>query len=397
MHENLEKGMNLLLNNFWITKDQNREDYYYLKSRSSKLKEFITKNLGSKLIIHDRFIKLEKIPARASSTVGIPNFQDPLDYVLLMLMLLYLEDKARGERFVISSITEYLKNTAITLEFNHIPDWTLTSARRSLLRVLDYLTSIHVLILNDRDKRSFEDTEEADALYEVTGLSNYVLPTFYQNIDELNTPDDFLKQEWLGQSEEKGDVRRFKVYRHLLYTPATPRYYWTLAEEDYFKKIHNAIKKEINDNLGLEVEITKNLALVYAGETITEKNYFPNTKKLSDIVLMVNKEVVEYAENNHLEFDEKECFRIPKKEFITILENIRERKRMYFSKEYLDLGLSKYVTNVVEYMKAFTFLQEEEECFTFFPTVYRFIGKTIEKKETNVEQISLIMEVEEND
>ena len=58
MNETLEKSMNLLLNNFWITKDFNKEEYYYLKQRSEKIKNFVTKNLGNKLIVHDRFIKL---------------------------------------------------------------------------------------------------------------------------------------------------------------------------------------------------------------------------------------------------------------------------------------------------------------------------------------------------
>lgn len=390
MNETIEKSMDLLLNHFWITKDQDKEDYYYIKSQSAKLKEFITKNLGSKLIIHDRFIKLEKIPAVPMKSMGIPTFIEQLDYILLMLMLLYLEDKARGERFMLSSITEYLKNTSITLELNHVPDWTLTSNRRSLVRVLNYLVGIHVLILNDKDKRSFEESEDADALYEVTGISNYVVPTFYQDMEELNTSEDFLKQEWFGQSEEKGDVRRYKVYRHLLYAPASPRYYWTSAEEDYFKKIYNAIKKEIRENLGFQVEITKNLAMVYAEETNIEKNYFPNTKKLSDIVLMVNQEIVNYANIHNVEYDEKECFTISKIEFTSVLEKVRNQKAGYFSKEYLDLNFSKYVQNVLDYMEAFQFVKEDTEEIIIFPTIYRFLGKTIEKQgKTVFEEMTL--------
>lgn len=397
MNETLRKSFELLLNNFWITKDFNREEYYYLKQRSKEIKEFVTKNLGNKLIVHDRFIKLEKIPSMPIEFGGIDYFTDVLDYVLMLLMLLYLEDKAKGERFMISGITDYLKNTAITLELSHIPDWTITSHRKSLLRVLNYLVEIHVLILNDQEKISFEEKEDADALYEVTGISNYVVPTFYQNIEELNKKEDFLSQEWLGQTEEKGDVRRYKVYRHLLYEPATPRAFWTPSEEDYLKKIHNGIKKEIQENLEYEVEITKNLAMIYAENTNVEKNYFPNNKKMSDVILLVNTAILKNVKEKNIQLDEQECFELPKKEFVKILETLREEKKEYFSKMILDLGIQKYVSEVVKTMTSYNFIMEKEETFLFFPTIYRFLGKTIEKKKEEENYTILRMEELDND
>jgi len=389
MNETLQKSFELLLNDFWITKEDNREDYYYLKQRSNEIKDFVTKNLGNKLIIHNRFIKLEKLPSIPLENGGIASFTDILDYVLMMILLLYLEDKARGERFMISGITDYLKNTAITLELNHIPDWTLAPHRKSLLRVLEYLVSIHVLILNDKEKVSFEEREDADALYEVTGISNYVVPVFLERIDTLETPQDFLSQEWMGQEEEKGDVRRFKIYRHLLYEPATPKYFWTDAESDYFKKIHNNIKREIRENLGYDVEITKNLAMIFAEETNIEKEYFPNNKNKSDIILLINREIINYKEEKNIELDEKECFKIPQKDFSEIVTKLREEKRAYFSKKILDLSATKYLEEIVETMKNYCFIKEEQEYFIVFPTVYRFLGKinNVDQKEEQEIQI----------
>ena len=62
----LEKEMNLLLNNFWITKDNDKESYYLLKKNQDKIRDFMHRTAGNKLIVHDRFIKLEKIPANSS-------------------------------------------------------------------------------------------------------------------------------------------------------------------------------------------------------------------------------------------------------------------------------------------------------------------------------------------
>jgi len=98
----LEKEMNLLLNNFWITKEENKEDYYLLKKNQDKIREFMHRTAGNKLIVHDRFIKLEKIPANARKEYSINDFTKVLDYVILFIMLIYLEEKTRGDKFILS-------------------------------------------------------------------------------------------------------------------------------------------------------------------------------------------------------------------------------------------------------------------------------------------------------
>ncbi len=394
MNESIEKEMSLLLNHFWITKDEQKEEYYFLKQNQAKIKEFVSKNLGNKLIVHDRFIKLEKTPAFPSSTLGIYTFYDPMDYVILFLCLLFLEDKPRGEKFILSNLIEYIKNTAITLELNHIPNWTITSHRKCLLRVLDYLILQHILIIKDREQRRFEDTEEADALYEVTGLANYLLPSFDCDIKSFQTPEDFLKSEWGNQTVDKGDVRRFKVYRHLLYMPATHKKHWTESEEDYFKKVHRMIEKEIRENLNMEVEITKNMAMLYVDESSMEKEYFPNTKNISDIILLINLKVIEYAKEKNLFLDETECFKIEKKEFLDLLAMVREENTDYFSKKILDLGIKKYFDEVIWYMKCLEMIEEREEYFILYPVIYRFIAKIRKKQE---EENHLQLEVDFNE
>ena len=122
MNNDIEKEMKALLYNFWITKDKNRDLYYQIKNNQSEIKDFISKNLGSNLIIHDKFIKLEKIPTITKSNAKLNNFSSVLEYVILTIMLLFLEDKTKGDYFVLSDLIEYVKNTSITLELNHIPD-----------------------------------------------------------------------------------------------------------------------------------------------------------------------------------------------------------------------------------------------------------------------------------
>lgn len=385
--DNISKEIDLLLNNFWITKDEKREEYYFLKQNQYKIKDFINKNLGNKLIIHNNFIKLEKIPAKPNINMGIASFQSPFDYVLLFLLLLFLEDKTKGDRFILSSLIESIKNIAITLKLNNIPDWNLSSNRKSLIRVLNFLEESYVIILNERQTIKFEDDINAEALYEATGLANYLIPTFDADINTFNQASDFLRYE--EENINFQDMRRYKVYRHLLYTPAVHKTDLTNLEEDYLKKMHKVIENEIKENIDMEVEITKNLSLIYAPENTIQKEYFPNTKKISDIVLLLNQEIIDFAKVNNISLIEDESFKISKSDFKKIIEKLRQNKKDYFSKNILDLSFEKYYQEVLTVLINFNFIKENEEEIIVLPMIYRFLGKTPKVKETNIVQLEM--------
>lgn len=389
MDESIEKEMNLLFSNFWITKENAKEDYYLLKRNQEKIKNFLSRTLGNKLIVHDRFIKLEKIPSMPNKCLAISTFVEQMDYVMLFLFLLFLEDKTRGEKFILSSLIEYIRNTAITLELEHVPDWKNANNRRSLLRVIDYLLLKNVITLRDTDNKNFQDTEEADALYEATGLANYLLPSFDYGIFNNETPEDFLKQEWANQDEDKGDVRKYKVYRNLIYLPMTMRSEISFSEEDYLKKMHKVIEKELQEKINMEVEITRNMYMVFVDETQVQKNYFPNTKNISDLVLIMNRKLLEYRKEKQIAVDEYECFQLTYEEFEAILKNMREEEKRYFSKGILDMGISKFQEEMMNFMSDYHFIKLEKEGILIFPLVSRFIGKTEKIMESTNEQLEL--------
>ena len=133
------KELEYLLNNFWCVKEQNPILYFNIKNNLDEYKNFIQTKLGSKLIVNDRFIKLEKIPAVPKSYMGISNFTDPLEYVILFIVLLFLEDKPKLEQFILSSLIEYVSNIATTLEINNIPDWNIFHHRKYLVNVINHL------------------------------------------------------------------------------------------------------------------------------------------------------------------------------------------------------------------------------------------------------------------
>ena len=130
------KDLEYLLNNYWVVKDNNVDLYYKIKNNIDSYKDFVQTKLGSKLIVNNRIIKLEKIPAVPKSYMGIMNFSSNLEYVILFIILTFLEDKPKGEQFILSSLIEYIKSSAINLELDNIPDWNLSLNRKCLVNVL---------------------------------------------------------------------------------------------------------------------------------------------------------------------------------------------------------------------------------------------------------------------
>lgn len=389
MDNSIEKELKALLYNFWITKDQDKEMYYQIKHKQSQIKDFVSKNLGSKLIIHDRFVKLEKIPTIIKINAKLGDFETVMEYVMLSIMLLFLEDKARGDYFVLSNLIEYVKNTSITLELNHIPDWNKVQDRKSLSKVIKLLEDLHVIRQKDASKLSFVESIEAEALYESLATSNYLMRIFDEDISKLSTPEDFIKSEFIAQDEEKGDIRRYKVFRNILYTPAISSKDSTITELDYIKKNRNYIKTEISKNLNMEIEITHNLAILYDEESNLEKDNFPNNKKITEIVLMVNEKILKDINDEKILLNNFEVATITKDYFESIIKEIKTNKVSYIGKTLSKESDTRFYEMVTEYMEKYNIIERSNNEIIIFPTVSRIVGKTKEIENKSVEQIDL--------
>ena len=381
--------MKALLYNFWITKDENQELYYQLKHNQNNIKDFVAKNLGSNLIIHDRFIKLEKVPTILKTGSKIGDFTSVLEYVMLMILLMFLEDKTRGDKFILSDLIDYVKNTAITLELDHVPDWNNAQDRRKLLNVIHFLVELSVMKVKDEEKTSFADNQNAEALYETMGLSNYVMRIFDYDINHLTTPEEFVRSEFASQEEEKGDVRRYRVFRNILYTPAIFSRDILSSDLDYIKKNRLYIRNEMNKKCNMDVEITHNMAILLDDVSSNEKDNFPNNKKVTDVALMVNARILEDIRKEKLILDRFETITISESYLEGVIKEIRKEKEPYLGKTYSNYTDEKFYKEVLEYMEKYNIVEKKEEEITIYPTVSRLIGKTYEVTKDTVEQTSL--------
>lgn len=379
MSETINECMQLLLNNFWILKEDDLDNYYKIKRNQHLLRDYINKTLGSRLIIHDRFIKLEKIPAQALESIGLPNFILQTDYIYLCLILLFLEDKTRETYFMLSDLIDYVKNTAVALELNNVPNWTLTKERKSLKRAVNFLEKIKVIKLKDASKDDFSDNENAEALYISTGLSNYVMRLFNNEIFDIKQEEDFIKDEWTYQNDEKGDIRKYKIYRNLIYTPCIYMNDISKSEIDYLKQLRHHISNELS-NLNYELELTKNMALVFENENALTKDSFPNNKRISAIVLIVLTKLYELIKENKIILNEYEIGKISYEDLYNIIIGIKNKYNIYLSKTLKDLTDSAFFDNIIDILETYTFIRNVDNYYEILPAIRIFSSKLIENK-----------------
>lgn len=379
------RELEYLLNNYWCIKENNPILYFKIKNNLDYYKDFIQTKLGSRLIVNDRFIKLEKIPAVPKIYMGISSFTNKMEYVILFIVLLFLEDKPKLEQFILSNLLDYITNTATTLELDEVPNWNVLNHRKSLVVVMNHLKELNIIKVVEEINLFTEDVK-AEALYETTGLSNYYVREFKGNILEYTGMNDYVNDEFINQNENVGDVRRYKVYRHLVYSLASFTDDLSEFEIDYLRKFRTSINNEINKYTLSDLELTRNMALLLYDEETKEKFDFPNNKAITDIVLLVNKAILDRIDNNDLTLSNNETIMVSKEVLYRIIKETREEYKMFFSKYYKEMVQDKFVMEVISYLKEYDFIREYEMGYRIYPSVSKMTGYI---PKDNVEQLNL--------
>ncbi len=367
------RELELLLENFWIVKEQNREAYFRLKDASKQVKHFVAEKLGYHLQINPYLIKLEKIPGKAEGWMGIKDFDEKLDYAFLCLLLVFLEEKSAGQQFVLSEITEFIQAVFPGAEK---VDWTLFRQRRSLVKVLKFAAELGLIKLDDGDAARFSEAVETEVLYQSTGLSRYFVRNFTSDITNYHSAADIEQGEWLDLDQDRGRVRRNRVYRRLIFSPVV---YAEGAEDPdflYIKNYRNMLQKDLAEVLDSELQVHKNTAFVLLNPEKHYKEVFPGKKAIADIVLQVNALIRQKERSGELTRNADDRILLSRTSFEKIIETCRAQKAAGWSKEYREISSSKLYVEVIAYMKRFNLITTDqlEHEIAIMPAAAKLVG-----------------------
>lgn len=376
------KSLEVLLSKRWILKNRDKELYYQLKDEIGKSRDFLTEKLGYQAIVTRNLIKLEKIPAYAQNWMGIQEFSDHLEYIFLCMILMFLEERDLGEQFVLSMLTEYIQGNIKEEQI----DWTIYSYRRHLVKVMKYCVKVGILEIDDGSEDNFMKSDEGEVLYQNTGASRYFMKNFSRDISDYQKQEDFLKEEWIGMNEDRGIIRRQRVYRSLLMSPGI--YLNDDTEEDfaYVRHYRGMIQEELNRFFDCELQVHKTSAFLVMGEDSNLGKSFPEENTLSDIVLLWCGLFRQKINDGDIEVPIGEDIVISTQQFVAISEECKRRYGNGWIKTYREMTMGEFCNKLKEYMIIMEMIKEIYDQIMVYPIVGKVEGcypKDFKGGETN--------------
>ena len=364
------KPLEVLLSKRWILKNRDKELYYQLKDEIGKSRDFLTEKLGYQAIVTPNLIKLEKIPAYAQNWMGIQEFSDHLEYIFLCMILMFLEERDLGEQFVLSMLTEYIQGNIKEEQI----DWTIYSYRRHLVKVMKYCVKVGILEIDDGSEDNFMKSDEGEVLYQNTGASRYFMKNFSRDISDYQKQEDFLKEEWIGMNEDRGIIRRQRVYRSLLMSPGI--YLNDDTEEDfaYVRHYRGMIQEELNRFFDCELQVHKTSAFLVMGEDSNLGKSFPEENTLSDIVLLWCGLFRQKINDGDIEVPIGEDIVISTQQFVAISEECKRRYGNGWIKTYREMTMGEFCNKLKEYMIIMEMIKEIYDQIMVYPIVGKVEG-----------------------
>lgn len=365
------KALEVLLSKRWILKSRDRELYYSVRDELPKFKSFLIEKLGFQVVVNSYLIKLEKIPAVAENWMGIKEFSDKMEYVIFMTVLMFLEEKDMGEQFVLSELTEYIQTT---VEVETI-DWTVYRSRKYLVKVMKYLVSEGILELNDGSEEDFAKDGISEVLYENTGVSRHFVRNFTRDISNFKEVADFEEGDFIDTDEDRGIVRRQRVYRKLLLSAGLYRNENTEEDFNYIRNFRGIIANDFEGLFDCNLHIHKSSAYLVINEGSRLGRAFPEESTLSDIVLLVNDLILNRIGENKLTPAVDESIVLSLESFNELIE---ETKRLYgngFAKTYRDMTTKEICSVVTEYMLELGFIEYIGNDVKINPIVGKVAGR----------------------
>ncbi len=363
-----------LLENFWITHENDPNDYYKIKRAIDKdMKRFIGELAGWKLIINQKLIKLEKVPDVAESFMGIEEFQEVSDYCLLCAILIYLNDIDEGGQFLLSELIEALER--IVHETMEI-DFTKYRERKSLVRALGFAQNKQLLKISEGSLSNVENDQNKEILYENTGLSNYFSVHHSYDISDFKTYQDFENVERIYSDNDIGSARINRVYRRLILKPSM---YWDSNDNSdsiYLKNQRNSIARHLDCYLDGRLDIHNGSAFYM----LSDDNYFgqvhPNDKMLAGLVLFLCAQIKEDLLSTSAMIDSNSNkYLIDKDKFHEMICDCRDKFSAGLSKEYREISEIKLIDSVVRYMINWKMIEIDDNAYLLRDGLFKTAGR----------------------
>ncbi|SHG51320.1 TIGR02678 family protein [Ornithinibacillus halophilus] len=366
--EKMQEALGILFEQFWVLRAEEPEIYQLIREREKGLKRYVTEKFGFDLIVHQHFIKLEKIPVDPKAWMGIQDFTNPRDYAIFCCGLAFTERRSVDEQFLLSDITEDIQDM-YPGEFSL--DWTNYQHRKSLVRALKKLVDLHVIKTVDGDIDMFSTNEDHEVLYEVTVYARYFMRTYPDDLFQYQTTREILDSEW---QRHQTDMRRKRVYRKLMFSPVVHRE----SEEDqdfaYIRNYRNRLRDDLEEHTPFQLEVFKNAAFLVLNERKQRYTLFPDQKGIMNIALHFQAYFRSHMDNSSVNAMGE--IKLTPVEYSQMIQKIKDAYGHGWSKRYRDMSHTNIAEELIQLYKDWEMLVVEAETgiLVFKSIIGRMVG-----------------------
>lgn len=354
-----------LLNQLWIRREDDRELFYRIRRKLPDLRRTLRDQFGWEVVCTETLIRLVKEPGKADAAFGISDLTEISDYCLLCGVLLMLEDKDDGQRFLLSELTQAL--SAYVKPYWPELSWERYQCRASLVRVLQYSERIGLLHSCEGESNAFASHQEQEVLYENTGLCRYFSVNFHRDISAYTSLSDFENPPVDGPDSDRGTFRTYRVYRQLALAPAV---YWTDPADPvyaYIKNQRGMVEHNLDETIGGTLQVYHNGAFFLSEEGVPCGDCFPRDQMLSDIILLLFERLSEKTACGNFDRTADDRIHLTYQAFFDELDALRREHQAQWGKTAAEKELSALAQDVLEELSYWGFAFVDQDVITFNP------------------------------
>ena len=366
-------NIELLLSKRWILKSEDRERYYKIKDQMKELRHLFQEKAGFSLVSNPQFIRLDKIPGKSEPWMGITSFRHIQEYQILCYILVFLEDKEIEEQFILSHMTEFVQ-----IQLNVSEDyWLKYQHRKMLVNVLKFCLQEKLIIQNDGNSDGFIHNQQAEVLFENTGLSRYFMRNFTTDVFEWNKPMDVMQNEWTANEHiDRGVIRTQRVYRRLLLSCG-------IYKEDeeknddfsYIRRYRKSIENDLQNFFPCDLQVYHSSAYLKLDNDVRVGETFPRNNALDELVVICCTQLRKGIKNSDYCINDEEIY-------VESKETVKKRFKLVIAKQYPFLPATyrqkkeeQLVNEVYQRFIELGFMKQEKDQVYFYPVIAKICGK----------------------
>lgn len=360
-----------LLSKRWIIKEDDKELYYRIKDDMKNLSKLFQETLGYSLTNYQNCIKLDKIPGKAEPWMGITEFKSIQEYQMLCYILIFLEDKAAQEQFILSHLTEFIQlQLKVSEEY-----WLQFAHRKKLVNVLKFCLKEQLFIQDDGNTEGFMQSENIEVLFENTGFSRYFMRNISSNILDNQTPQDFMKEEWVGLEQDRGIVRKQRIYRRLMLSCGI---YKENDDNDDFAFIHNyrkRIARDFEKIIPCDLHVYQSSAYLILDESVRIGQLFPKNNAMDEMIVLMLTYLREHVKSGYFNVDMNEMIVLSTEQVNRMIKKVIKQNINFLPVTYRQKNIDNFCGELYEYLLQLGFAHETENQVVFFPVVAKLTGR----------------------